>query len=172
MGDNKTNAAGSRPPAATALTVCALLGLICIVVLSDSRPSEFIIGVALGILFVCILPWLVFLRRRVWSRRFSSGGGWMRLVAILLWLSFLIGPVVTAAFWVSTRFSEGTDGMARFSDGIGLVVFGVVSFSAAFWIAGVALMIQLWRDQWHPRMSTALVLFLLLVFIIYCRTMA
>jgi len=91
----------------------------------------------------------------------------MTAVAGLLWVSLLIGPLVTGSFWVRTRFSDAQDGMARLSDTLGTLALGAVSFSTAYWLAALALLIQIWRDQWRPKLTGVTVAFLFLLFVAY-----
>jgi hypothetical protein len=91
----------------------------------------------------------------------------MIAVAALLWISLLIGPVVTGSFWLWTQFSDAPDGMAKFSEFLGLVGFGVISFSAAYWLAALAFLIQIWRDQWRMKLTGVTVAFLFLLFVAY-----
>ncbi len=141
-----------------------LLGLAC---LKTGRSESALFGVGLGVVIVSLLPWLVVLRRRVWKRSYPKGGGWMTLVSVLLWMSVLIGPFVTGAFWAWTQFAGTKDGMARLSDALGTVVFGVVSCSAAYGLATLALLIQIWRDQWRAKLTGMAVAFLFLLLVAY-----
>ena len=142
-------------------------GIVGIVCLNIARSESALFGISLGVLLVSVLPWLVVIRRRFWRRRFPDGGRWMIAVAALLWISLLVGPVVTGSVWLWTQFSDAPDGMARFSNFLGVVVFGVVSFSAAYWLATMALLIQIWRDQWRANLTGVTVAFLFLLFIAY-----
>jgi hypothetical protein len=91
----------------------------------------------------------------------------MTAVSSLLWISLLIGPLVTGSFWLWTQFSDAPDDMARFSNSLGVVVFGAISFSAGYWLAGLAFLIQIWRDQWRVKLTGVTVVFLLLLFVAY-----
>ena len=142
-------------------------GICSIACLRYARSDSFLFAVGLGLLLVCVLPWLVVLRRIAWNRRYPEGGRWMIAVAALLWISLLIGPVVTGSFWLWTQFSDAPDGMARFSEFSGLVGFGVISFSAAYWLAALAFLIQIWRDQWRMKLTGVTVAFLFLLFVAY-----
>lgn len=148
-----------------------LFGVCSIGFIKFARSESFLFGISLGVLLVCFLPWLVVLRRSLWSRHFPDGGRWMTVVAALLWVSLLIGPVVTGSFWVSTQLSGASDGMARLSNTIGALVFGVVSFSAAYFLAGLAFLIQLWRDQWRTKLTGVTIACLFLLFVAYAWSM-
>jgi len=91
----------------------------------------------------------------------------MTTVTALLWGSLLIGPVVTGTFLAWSHFSEVSDGMARLNIAAGFVVFGVVSFSAAYWIGILAIFIQIWRDQWHMKLTGAAISCLFVLFVAY-----
>jgi len=140
------------------------LGIACLKI-AGSESALF--GISLGVLLVSVLPWLVVLRRRFWRRRFPDGGRWMTAVSVLLWISLLIGPLVTGSFWAWTQFSGAVDGMERLSDTLGILVYGVVSFSAAYCLATMALLIQIWRDQWRAKLTGVTVAFLFLLFVAY-----
>ena len=154
------------------LVASVLLGVGSIACLKLVRSDSVIFALSLGVLVVCLLPPLVVLRGRVSSRRYSESGGWMTAVAVLLWTALLIGPVVTGSFWAWTRFRGAADGMARLSDGIGVVVFGVVSFSAAYWFALLAILIQLWRGQWRARLTGVTMACLFALFVGYVLEMS
>lgn len=143
------------------------LGICSIVCLAFSDAGHFGFGVSLGSLLVCVLPWLVAVRRRVWSRSYPEGGGWMKAVAILLWTSLLIGPVVTGSFWGWTRISDAPEGMLGLSNLLGVAVLGVISFSAAYYLATLAFLIQVWRDHWCKRLTGATIAFLFLLYVAY-----
>lgn len=130
--------------------------------------ESILFGVCLGLFLVSLLPWLAFLRRKIWSRRFAAGRMWMNAVAALLWVSLLIGPAATGSMWIGTRLSYTPDGMSRFSSFVGIAVVAVISFSAAFWLSILALLIQLWRDQWRARLTATTIGFLFLLFVAYC----
>lgn len=149
------------------LVLSFIIGICSIACLKMARSESFLFGISLGVLVVCILPWLVVLRRSVWKRRDPEGGRWMTAVSVLLWLALIIGPLVTGSFWAWTQFSGALDGMARLNDTIGTLVFGVVSFSAAYGLATLALVIQIWRDQWRMKQTGVTVAFLLLLFVAY-----
>ena len=89
----------------------------------------------------------------------------MIAVTALLWLSLLIGPLVTGSFRVWTKVPDAPDGMARLSNTLGVLVFAVVSFSAAYGLAAFALLIQIWRDQWRMKLTGVAVAFLFLLFV-------
>ena len=90
----------------------------------------------------------------------------MTAVTALLYGSLIIGPVVTGSFWAGAHFfTDAPDGMARLNIFVGFVVFSVVSFSAAYWIAILAILIQIWRDQWHKRLTVAAIAFLYILFV-------
>ena len=152
------------------LTSSLFLGICSIICLRVLRPETPLFGVSLGLLLVCLLPWLVLLRRKFWSRRFAEGGKWRIAVTVLLWVCVLIGPVVTGSFWLWTRFADAPDNMARLVQFLGIVVYGVMSFSAAYWVGALAFLIQLWRDQWCARLTTVAVGYLFLVFAFFCFT--
>jgi hypothetical protein len=143
------------------------LGILSLAGLKMARSESALFGISLGVLMVSVLPWLVVLRRRVWRRRYADGGGWMTVVSALLWISLLIGPLVTGAFWAWTQFTDAHDGMARLSDTLGTLVFGVVSISAGYCLATLALLIQIWRDQWRTKLTGVTVSILFLLFVAY-----
>ena len=147
----------------------ALLLFLSFGALRLARPDSFLFGISLGFFIVSCLPLLVALRRCLWGRRFSGRGRWMAAVTGLLWASLLIGPLVTGAFGMWTHYSVPPDGMARPSNFVGLAVFGVVSFSAAYFLAVLTFFIQLWGDQWHTKLTSVSIVFLFLLFVIYLR---
>lgn len=147
------------------LASSVFFGLVGIACLRLAGSESALFGISLGGIMVSVLPWLVVLRRRCWRRRFPEGGRWMTAVSALLWIAVLIGPLGTGAFWVGTRFSGAADGMERLSDTIGTLVFAVVSFSAACSLATLAILIQIWRDQWRAKLTGVTVAFLFVVFV-------
>lgn len=52
--------------------------------------------------------------------------------------------------------------MARLSDTIGVLVFGVVSFSAAYWLAIFSFLIQVWREQGRTKLTGVTLAYLFL----------
>jgi hypothetical protein len=145
------------------------LGMVC---LNTARSESTLFGIGLGVLMVSVLPWLVVLRRRFWRKRFPDGGRWMTAVSALLWISLLIGPLVTGSFWLWWQLSHAPDGMARFGDFLGVVVFGVISFSAGYLSAAIALLIQIWRDQWRAKLTGVTLAFLFLWYVVYALAMS
>lgn len=143
------------------LGICGIAGLMI------ARSESLLFGISLGVLLVSLLPWLVVLRRRVWRRRYPDGGRWMAAVSALLWMSLLIGPLVTGSFWAWAQFPDSQDGMEQLSNTLGTLVFGVVSFSAAYCMGALALLIQIWRDQWCKKLTAVTIAFLLLLFVAY-----
>lgn len=119
----------------------------------------------MGVLVVCSLPGLVALRRRFWKRRFAGGGGWMRTVGVLLWMSLFIAPVVTGASWLWYEFSEARDGMTNLQHFLGFLVCALTSVYAAYGLAVLAFLIQLWRDQWRPKLSVVTLGYLYLFYV-------
>jgi len=154
------------------LAASLFLGIGSYVCLRVTNSNSILFGISLGLLVVCILPWLSVLRRRVSPKQYPEGGKWMTAVTMLLWISLFIGPVVTGSFWAWTQFSDAPDGMARLSNGIGLLVFGVISFSTAYWLATLAFLIQLWRDQWRTKLTGVTIAYLFLLFVAYVWAMS
>lgn len=151
----------------------AILALSLVLVISAiacfklACSESFLFAVSLGVLVVSGLPWLVVLRRRGWKRRYPTGGRWMVAVSALLWISLFIGPLVTGAFWAWTQFSDAQDNMVRLSHTLGVLALGAVSFSAAYGLATLAFLVQIWRDRWHPKLTGVTVAFLFLLFVAY-----
>jgi len=151
----------------TILASSLFLGICAIVCLKMAGSRSFLFAVSLGVLVVCALPWLVVLRRKGWRRRYPADGKWLSVVSVLLWISLLIGPLATGSCWVWARFSDAQDNMLRLNHALGTLAVGVVSFSTAYWSAALALLIQIWRDQWRPKLTGATIVFLLLLFAAY-----
>jgi drug/metabolite transporter (DMT)-like permease len=85
------------------------LGVCCIACLKGTQSDSFLFALALGVLAVCCLPWLVVLRRSLWNKQYSNSGGWMTAVSILLCLSLLLGPIITAVFYLSQSIDSFGD---------------------------------------------------------------
>jgi hypothetical protein len=149
------------------LALSLFFGILGIACLKIAGSESALFGISLGVLLVSVLPWLVVLRRRFWRRRFPDGGRWMTFVSAILWISLLIGPLVTGSVWAWTQFSGAVDGMERLSDTLGTLVFGVVSFSTAYCLATMALLIQIWRDRWRAKLTGVTVAVLFLLFVVY-----
>ena len=154
-------ASRSVSPYRAILATSLILGVFSIACLRFARSDSFLFGVSLGLLTVCSLPWLVVLRRRVWSRRYPNGGRWMIAVTALLWVSLLIGPLITGSVWVWAEFSDAPMGW------LAVLGFGVISFTSAYWSATLALVIQIWRDQWRIKLTGVSIAFLFLLFVPY-----
>lgn len=145
-----------------------MLGFASIIGLRVTRSDSFAFGLSLGLLSLCVISWLVFMRRRLWSKCYPSGGRWMTAVSALLWSSLLIGPVVTGIFLVGAHFfSDAPDGMARLNLFARFVVFGLGSFSAAYCIGILAIFIQIWRDQWNVKLTLTAISCLFVLFVAY-----
>lgn len=95
----------------------------------------------------------------------------MTAVKVLLWLSIFIGPVVTGAFWMWSGLAHPADGMADLGNFLLVLGSGVISFSAAFWLGALAILIQLWRNQWHRRLTVVATGMLFVFFVVYCWEM-
>ena len=141
-----------------------LLGVISIIVLRTAGSQTFVFAVSLGVLTVCLLPWLLVLRRRFWKKSFPEGGGWMSAVTWSLWLSLLIAPLATGAFWWWTKQSPAADNMAAISKAIGVIVVGIGSVYVAYGLATLAFLVQLWRDQWCKKLTGVSFTYLFLLF--------
>jgi hypothetical protein len=163
---------GAAAPPRTILTASLLLGIASIVCLKQVPSTSILFALSLGVLVVCLLPPLVALRDRLSNKRYPEGGRWMTTVAVLLWTALLIGPLVAGSLWAWTRFRIAADGMARPYDELGAVLFGFLSFSAAYWFAFLAILIQLWRGQWHAKLTAATMAFLFLFFVVYVLEMS
>ena len=85
----------------------------------------------------------------------------MIAVTALLWVSLLIGPLITGSVWVWAEFSDAPMGW------LAVLGFGVISFTSAYWSATLALVIQIWRDQWRIKLTGVSIAFLFLLFVPY-----
>lgn len=127
------------------LALSFLLGVGGLVALWVGGSDAFVADISLGTIAVCLLPWLLLWRRRLWSKSSSDRGGWMSAVMALLWLA---GPIGTVAFGVWSLFSFHADGLA---------------LPTAYSCVALALLIQMWRDQWRPRLTGLTIAYLFLV---------
>ena len=132
-----------------------------------ARAESFIIGLSFGFLNVCVLGWLIFLRRRFWQRRYPEGGRWMTAVKVLLWIALLIVPVVAGGYLMVTRQAAQADGMARFHHFFEFLAITSISLYVAFGLAMMALLIQLWRNQWHVMLTAVTTAYFLLLLMAY-----
>ena len=85
----------------------------------------------------------------------------MTFVTALLWVSLLIGPLITVSAWVWVGV---TDPRWRALAAIG---YGIISFTAAYWFATLALLIQILRDQWSIKLTGVSIAFSFLLFVFF-----
>jgi polyhydroxybutyrate depolymerase len=148
-----------------------LLGAGCLILSRMVGSQTFAAGVSFGLLVVCFLPWLVALRRGFFKKRFPEKGKWMITVAVLQWLSLIVFPIVPLGFWLWSKRTPESDNMAALGVSIGVVVFGLIAVYAAYAMATVAFVIQLWRDQWHKKLTGVTIAYLFLLFVVFIWTM-
>lgn len=145
-----------------------LIGAGSIIGLRVIPRDSYLIAWCMGLLLVCFLPWLVAFRKKFWKRSFPAGGKWLTAVTVLLWLSVIIWPLVTASYWLWSLSTDAPDNMAELGKFVGLALFSLVSFYAAYGVAVIAFLIQLFRNQWRPKLTCYVIGYLYFLSAAFC----
>ena len=155
------------------LILSLLFGGVAISTLNSVSSRSFLYGASIGIVVVCLLPWLLTLRRLISRRPFKPASAWMKTTAGLLWAALLAFPVLSGLYLSWTQITEPpADGWASLEEFVGFAAIATISCSASYVLGALAFAIQIWRDQWHQRLTATVGTYLLGIFIGYCYLMS
>src|ERR1043166_2469947 len=98
------------------LALTAILCIASIAVILNLRPyeNEFLMGTAMGVAVVCLLPWLVFIRRKLFTRQIPVRRSSDTAVTVLLLIAVLVAPVATAIYYGWLIVAKPTDDWGGF----------------------------------------------------------
>jgi hypothetical protein len=153
------------------LATTAILGIASIAIVVNLRPyqNEFLAGSSCGVFVVCLLPWLAFVRSKLFTMRGVTSQGWDKAITALLLVAMLAGPLVTASYYLWLRVAKPTDDWGGFGPAIGLFAIAWLSHSVGFGVCIIAFLIQLWRDQWKKVLNVLAITYQLLMYLFLCK---
>jgi len=162
--------------------IAALVGITCIAMLANLNPSstllrtsiwarnhnEFLLGSCLGFLVVSLLPWVVYIRRKLFPRPILFGRRWSIAITVLLVIALLLGPLATAGYYLWLHLAKPTDAWGGFGPALGAIVITVVSHSIGLGFCILAFLAQLWQDRWRKILNAVTITYQILVYLILC----
>ena len=153
------------------LAISAVLGMAGLTIVFNLRPNhnEVLAGCSLCIFVVCLLPWIVLARRKVFSIKPAASQRWDNAIIILLFIALLAGPFATASYKLWLTIAKPTDAWGGFGPAIGFMGIAWLSHCIGFGACIIALLIQLWRDQWKRVMNCLAIAYQLLVCLFLCK---
>ena len=153
------------------LTASGIIGTISILTARNLRPNknEFLTGISLSIFAVCVLPWLVYARRKLLAWEPAASVGWKITVRILLATAILIGPLVTSITLLWIKLAKPTDAWGGFGAFITSVALVYFSHCVGLGLFAIAFLIQLWRNQWQKTLNPLAIAYQLLVILLFFK---
>ncbi len=131
--------------------------------------NEFLTGSLLGIIVVCLLPWLVFARRKLFTTQIPVRQPWDTGITVLLLIAVLVAPLATATYYGWLMVVKPTDAWGGIGPAVGFMVTIVVSHSIGLGLYIAAFFIQLWRDQWKRALNLLAISYHLLAYFLLCK---
>ena len=109
---------------------------------ADPQPIQYLVG---GAGLVAVVPWIRVVRRRsVVVRRF----GIAEYVSLIALGGSILISLVTSCLGVIIW-----NGESSLASGVALIVLVIIYFKSPAVLTVVGVLIELWRDQWHPRLT-------------------
>jgi hypothetical protein len=123
--------------------------------------SILILG-ALGLFILGLLPWLVVIRRALWSKRYPEGGKWLKAANVFLWITLLACPVTLACLLLWNLVWPIPNGFGGLGPFLVMMLCAMISLYATYIFAALSFLIQLWRDQWRTKLNIITLIYLIL----------
>lgn len=111
---------------------------------------------AIGTWLLCVgwLPYLVWARRQLAGKGFPPSAGWSRAAAILLWVSLVMGLLILGLMGTFAVLTGPMERTYHWSAGLLVIVIVVYGAGIGGGIGLIGFFIQLWRNQWRPKLMT------------------